>query len=469
MPVPKPTALPRWAQLDFWAALTFYTVGERVINGGNLYVCVTEGTSAGAGGPAGVGAGIVDGSAVWDYVAPSAPAWAALTAYALGDRVINGGNIYICIVAGVSAAAGGPTGTDNGAGVNDIVDATVHWMFLSAAVAVTTLPSNGQRDVGWIAGQKPPAQYFNWWMRLVWLWTRWLNDLTNQALTWIDLQTFQHGIDVSNSQPNAPGVTSVGNGTGPGVWGEGGGTAGAPGVVGQGGSSDGPGVQGIAVGNYPGLEGQGDGTGPGVSATGGATGSGVEGAAGGATTYGVNGLGGLAGVFGQGNPAVAGSIGVKGSGANNGRGGEFLGAGTAEGVFGSGGATGDGVVGAAVGVGKRGVYGENITVASGVGVEGKGRNVGVEGTGDTNGHGVRGTAAGAGYGVIGIANLANGASIAIDAYGGGVNDNVAIQITGPARFVPQGFTAAPAAGDVIYDNGTNKLYCYDGAVWNAFW
>ncbi len=36
------------------------------------YVCVTSGTSAASGGPTGTGAGIVDGTCVWDYVADTA-------------------------------------------------------------------------------------------------------------------------------------------------------------------------------------------------------------------------------------------------------------------------------------------------------------------------------------------------------------------------------------------------------------
>jgi hypothetical protein len=55
-----------------WAISTAYTVGNWRHNGGNVYACVTAGTSAGAGGPTGTGTGIADGTAVWDYVAPLA-------------------------------------------------------------------------------------------------------------------------------------------------------------------------------------------------------------------------------------------------------------------------------------------------------------------------------------------------------------------------------------------------------------
>lgn len=58
----------------------------------------------------------------WDF---TAVAWTAATPYALGDKVLNGGQIYETITAGTSAASGGPSGT--GA---DITDNTVHWRHL---------------------------------------------------------------------------------------------------------------------------------------------------------------------------------------------------------------------------------------------------------------------------------------------------------------------------------------------------
>lgn len=50
-----------------WAALTAYSVGDTVFNGGNVYICTTAGTSAASGGPSGTGSGISDGSCVWNY------------------------------------------------------------------------------------------------------------------------------------------------------------------------------------------------------------------------------------------------------------------------------------------------------------------------------------------------------------------------------------------------------------------
>lgn len=51
-----------------WLATHGYIVGDRVTNGGNVYVCTDPGTSAGSGGPTGTGSGIVDGGAIWDFV-----------------------------------------------------------------------------------------------------------------------------------------------------------------------------------------------------------------------------------------------------------------------------------------------------------------------------------------------------------------------------------------------------------------
>lgn len=53
-----------------WAQSTVYSIGQRIISGsGNVYNCVTGGTSLGTGtGPTGTGTNISDGTAAWDYV-----------------------------------------------------------------------------------------------------------------------------------------------------------------------------------------------------------------------------------------------------------------------------------------------------------------------------------------------------------------------------------------------------------------
>lgn len=59
-------------------------------------------------------------------------AWAGVTAYAVGDRVKNGGNVYKATTAGTSAASGGPTGTKSA-----ITDGTVVWKFTGATATAT--------------------------------------------------------------------------------------------------------------------------------------------------------------------------------------------------------------------------------------------------------------------------------------------------------------------------------------------
>ncbi len=50
-----------------WIPSTAYPLNFKVQNGGKVYTCATAGTSAGSGGPTGTGAGIADGSVVWNY------------------------------------------------------------------------------------------------------------------------------------------------------------------------------------------------------------------------------------------------------------------------------------------------------------------------------------------------------------------------------------------------------------------
>lgn len=57
-------------------------------------------------------------------------AWTITTAYLVGARVTNSGNVYECITAGTSAGAGGPTTT-----AADITDGTAHWTYLGAGTA----------------------------------------------------------------------------------------------------------------------------------------------------------------------------------------------------------------------------------------------------------------------------------------------------------------------------------------------
>src|SRR5260221_10162312 len=41
-----------------------------------------------------------------------------------------------------------------------------------------TEPSSGKKDVGWVA-EKPPYQYFNWLLNLIYTWLLWLDRITS--------------------------------------------------------------------------------------------------------------------------------------------------------------------------------------------------------------------------------------------------------------------------------------------------
>ena len=64
-----------------WVANTAYEVGDKVQNGANIYVCDTDGTSAGSGGPTGTGANISDNTTRWDYEATVSAATASIKSY----------------------------------------------------------------------------------------------------------------------------------------------------------------------------------------------------------------------------------------------------------------------------------------------------------------------------------------------------------------------------------------------------
>lgn len=53
---------------DPWVGSRAYAIGDQVTNGGNLYRATAAGTSAASGGPTGTGASIVDGGVTWTFV-----------------------------------------------------------------------------------------------------------------------------------------------------------------------------------------------------------------------------------------------------------------------------------------------------------------------------------------------------------------------------------------------------------------
>ena len=185
-PAPLPSTVPHFGDLDNWTGTTFYALGQRVLNGANIYQCVTQGTSAGAGGPVGGGAGIVDGSVTWDFVCAASTPWAPLTTYARGDIVTNdGGKLYQALNALTSAGAGGPTGTG---GV--IPDATMLWTYVGTIIGQRTTPTSRTADVGNRPGAPFFAQYRNWFDAWVTKWIYYLRDLAAQTWTWTGAHEF---------------------------------------------------------------------------------------------------------------------------------------------------------------------------------------------------------------------------------------------------------------------------------------
>lgn len=58
---------------EAWIASTTYATNQNASNANGVYSCTTGGVSSSVGiGPSGTGSGIVDGSAVWTFLAPAA-------------------------------------------------------------------------------------------------------------------------------------------------------------------------------------------------------------------------------------------------------------------------------------------------------------------------------------------------------------------------------------------------------------
>ena len=148
-----------------WTANTAVAVGNKVVNGVNAYACTVGGITAASGGPTGyAGSAIVDNTAQWGfYQGP----WVGATAYAVGARVVNGTSpkrIYVCTVAGTSAATGGPTTTASG-----IVDGvgTLRWNYVTDYYAPIG-PSLADQQLGYTGD---PANFVaaTVWKSRLWL------------------------------------------------------------------------------------------------------------------------------------------------------------------------------------------------------------------------------------------------------------------------------------------------------------
>ena len=190
----------------------------------------------------------------------------------------------------------------------------------STPSANNTDPPSGNKDVGWVPGYQPPAQWMNWFQYTVYLWAyyiqQWTANLFSTTNSWTIIQNFTAGISanspgglalaisgssttggaikgvtsaaqaaVAGVNTNTAGIAVGGtaSGTGVGVFGQNLGTG--VGVEGFGGTTSGPGGVFIAqAGNSDGMDATGAGTGIGATGTGGSSnGTGVAGIGGGTT------------------------------------------------------------------------------------------------------------------------------------------------------------------------------------------
>jgi hypothetical protein len=66
-------------------------------------------------------------------------------------------------------------------------------------------PTTPQKDAGWSVGQKPPAQWMNWWMNIIYTWVLYLDGIEGYAHTWTLTNTFSleavfsGGVDVNDN------------------------------------------------------------------------------------------------------------------------------------------------------------------------------------------------------------------------------------------------------------------------------
>ncbi|MGH6742616.1 MAG: hypothetical protein ACREDY_26895, partial [Bradyrhizobium sp.] len=121
-----------------WLDSTVFAAGTRVYSAANVYDCIVGGRSSRTAGPTGMKAVIIDGTCTWRFIGTLAPvacsnAWTGGTAYPEGTQISNDNCVYQCVVAGASDAAGGPAGT--GAA---IVDGTAKWKYVGRLAVFKT-------------------------------------------------------------------------------------------------------------------------------------------------------------------------------------------------------------------------------------------------------------------------------------------------------------------------------------------
>jgi len=83
----------------------------------------------------------------------------------------------------------------------------------ATGAAPITEPLLAEKQAGWAVASKPPAQWFNWWMKLVHQWLVWLDAFEADPHTWVGFQTFNTGIRGYGNNLN-PGIRGDSGGSG---------------------------------------------------------------------------------------------------------------------------------------------------------------------------------------------------------------------------------------------------------------
>lgn len=73
----------------------------------------------------------------------------------------------------------------------------------------TTEPTEAEKDDGFVAGQKPPAQYHNWLFNTIYQWCDYLKNITSEVLTWTGAQTFTAPMVMHSARPTSVGSALV--------------------------------------------------------------------------------------------------------------------------------------------------------------------------------------------------------------------------------------------------------------------
>lgn len=79
-------------------------------------------------------------------------------------------------------------------------------------------PSAGVKAAGWAPNQRPPAQWFNWWMNAVYLWMVWLDAYESTVHVWTAAQSFTRGLlATAYAAGTLPGASFSSDGAYPGA------------------------------------------------------------------------------------------------------------------------------------------------------------------------------------------------------------------------------------------------------------